>query len=627
MILNMKIHQSKSSCQISRCRGVCVGLILILSSYAADAWAAPADGHLLLAGGSLSVCSSVNRSACRTDVAWPSQAMKGRAFSVETGAIRRLHTALEPHMPPDMLRQLVLALMQMASVAPQNLSQADLTRLFRALDFQVESSAQLLSGRTGADRRVVVDGEAIYQGLSDRHWNAVLDHMEIMPPSATGRRRVEHVDIKASRSEAAVDIYTRFVAMARAASGRATPRIAISTAASRDPYDAIDYYQGIFEQLGAEVTWLPLDAAVARARRAGQCDRLADWQARVQGAFERDRIHPQRYAAQQDFCLKDNAGPTLLEQSDGLFLNGGDQWLTLNAFGPVGSREPEFEILAERLEHGRMVLGGTSAGTAVQAAGVMISNGDSATALIESGFNRPPPPAGCDRDASCPDGLTSGSLTWHEGGGLSTFAPGVVDTHFSERNRQFRLLQLLALTGQRLGWGIDEATALEAIRAGDSDDLVLRVHGTGAVWMLDTGQAVVERTRPLAISGVRAARLLAGRAYRFAPEQGLISDDGVHWPEALRNEGVQNSDCRSARRFDSFSQAIDHALDEAGTNEMVCVSLPIQAGSYAWRLREIPRQDPSGRTRGTGFFIVDAGPEKRYRQNSANKEPPPKLDH
>ena len=82
------------------------------------------------------------------------------------------------------------------------------------------------------------------------------------------------------------------------------------------------------------------------------------------------------------------------------------------------------------------------------------------------------PRAGCEEDALTysPDGL-----------GL---APGlVVDTHFFERARGLRLLQLLADSGAPRGLGIDETSAVYLRWHGEAP--LLRALGRSGAWLVD----------------------------------------------------------------------------------------------------------------------------------------------
>ncbi len=94
----------------------------------------------------------------------------------------------------------------------------------------------------------------------------------------------------------------------------------------------------------------------------------------------------------------------------------------------------------------------------------------------------------------------------------------IVDSHFTERSREGRLLaflgRLLALhrAGSFVGIGIDEGAALEIE---DDGYRVSSVRG-GAVWMYEaTGPAVVQPGRPLSLDGIRRVRLADGASGRW----------------------------------------------------------------------------------------------------------------
>ena len=542
---------------------------MLLASLAASVVADAPTHRLLLAGGHLPVCSSFAPRACRNTPDWPEPARTQRSLKISPERIRAWADAMRSELEASRLRHLVLALMTVDRQAPGPQTPAELREAMRALNVEIE-----LTGSTG-NHRVTVDGEALYETLSDRHWNAIVDFLERPPRDAEGNRQVERVDLDASRSQASAAIYRRFVAMAAAAGNTKRPLIAISTAASRDPYDALDFYRGVFQQAGADVVWLPLDAALQAARAAGQCERLKAFQADILGAFERARVWPEKFAEQQAFCRSSEPGTALIDQIDGLFLNGGDQWLTLHAFRDAGHRPtPELERILARLADGSLALGGTSAGSAVQSAAFMISNGSARAALEAGGRAAAPPPPGCERDASCPKGIQGDTLTWHPPGGLKTFSLGVADTHFSQRMRQFRLLQLLAGTGQRYGFGIDETTALEVLR--NDGHWNLRVHGRGGIWILDLPPNAVTRVRPLAIESALMLRLGSGQQIQFDPVIGLVAPPGAAMPgDSLR--------CRRVEPRGDFDRAFRQAEEGPG-----CITLQTSGGRFELSFGEAP---------------------------------------
>jgi len=306
--------------------------------------------------------------------------------------------------------------------------------------------------------------------------------------AADGQREREVVDFAGSKSADSKAIYLHFVAMAQAAASVRTgkvvrrPKIGIITASSEDPFDPVDFYLDAFTQAGAEAVWLPLDAAV-RESFGRDCGAIGAVRERITGAADRGPIYPDLNDRQRAFCLDRAQLVQMLDSLDGLFFNGGDQTLTKAAWFDKERPIPEFARLVARVGAGSLAIGGTSAGTAVMSSGVMITSGESKTALRRGAKASAPPPVGCERKRSCPKGLQESDLTFDSSGGLGLFPLGVLDTHFGARDRQGRLAKLLIDSKTRFGFGVDETTAL--LLAVSVEGLRLRAIGAGQVWIYD----------------------------------------------------------------------------------------------------------------------------------------------
>ncbi len=462
----------------------------------------------MLVGGHLPVCSSMSPADCAQVIEWGPEDLNQHRYAIDGEALARWSLAVPGVLEPDAVDawRRLLKTLAAESAAAGPWSRAALTERIRRTSITSGDTPQALAAITGDD---------LLASLDDTGWWLLLDHLQQAP----GQQR-ERVVLDDSRNPHSVLILRRFVQMAAGVSQRSRPLIAVSTASSRDPYAAVDFYQQAFEQAGADVRWLPLDAAVRQARALGDCDGLARHQAEQLGSFDRARVAPERFAEQLEFCFNAEAGVEWLAELDGLFLNGGDQWLTLHAFRDAAGRPgPELELILRRIDAGAMVLGGTSAGAAVQSGPGMISNGGNWAALTDGAHAVPPPTPGCDRANRCPEGLRPDSLTWHPAGGLGSVAFAIVDTHFSERQRQFRLLQLLGDSGTRYGLGVDETTALLLSRRSDHQGWRLQALGAGSVWLLDRGPE--SATIASARTGLMLRLLPAQGAWQFDPELGL----------------------------------------------------------------------------------------------------------
>lgn len=525
-------------------------ILLVLSA----ALSLPAGAQILLAGGTLPVCTSMTPTECLKSPVRDEQALTGHQFRIDRAGIARWRASLEAGPDSASLQAWASLLEQLEASAPEALSRAELTQRIR--DYR--------------DPNGSFSGDELYQAADDRSWWQLLDHFQ----EPLGER-IEQVALENSRNPAALEVFRHFVAMAGAVSTHQRPRIAVSTASSRDPYDALAFYVQVFEQAGAEVVWLPLDRALVAARTQGRCEALGTYQAELLGSWDRQRVHPAAFAHQQAFCIDPERGLDLIDGIDGLFLNGGDQWLTLHAFlDPQGGHSAELRRLHERLQAGELVLGGTSAGAAVQSGPVMISNGGSIRALLNGAHEGPPPAPGCDRSGSCPPGLPVDALSFHRGG-LGSFAPGIVDTHFSERWRQFRLLQLLAETGIRLGLGVDETSAVEVSGLFDDTHLRLRAIGASGGWLIDLDGADRRQALPLRLDGARLYHIGPGAQLKLEPAQ-VDPDVGDKAPSTI----ASGADCVDTQTYRSFAALAADRLPDAG-HDPVCVRFDLDDETVA----------------------------------------------
>jgi len=179
--------------------------------------------------------------------------------------------------------------------------------------------------------------------------------------------------------------------------------------------------------------------------------------------------------------------------ADAIFLGGGDQVKLVSIVGgtPVGA--------AIHAAHVRgLVVGGTSAGAAALAKTTLAGNEvDGAGELVEQ----------------------------YIGPGLGLVAhPTIIDTHFSERRRLYRLFVALAEFPTLLGLGIDEDTAM--VIDGDEG----RVVGAGGVTFVDArdvrySNAGSGRGEPLTLSAVRVGVIGSGYGFDFAARDLIIPSD------------------------------------------------------------------------------------------------------
>ena len=475
--------------------------------------------ELLLVGGGLRVCGSMASEAC-TEAHFPDSARQAPAsYRLDREGIA---AATDPALwgeAPAALRELVRRLLDAAQLK------------FGAKPLREASLRDWLGTRCVEPDRVdrwrrCRSGEiAPWSKLLDDEQFAVLAALEQPDLDAVGKRRREWVRLQATVDPAGPEILRAFVAAARLRSGDARPRIAVVTAASIDPFAAVDFYLAAFDAAGAEAQWWPLDAATALLGADDRdCGALEDARRRALRLPNRARAYPDLAAAQASAC---RAGlDALPAQVHGVFFGGGDQWRLRRALFDGDAPRPALVALRAAFARGELVVGGTSAGMAVQSDRPMPTSGDAASAWAAAPVAAPPPEYGCRRAGRCAGGVDESALTFWPAGGFGLVEGAVFDTHFSERGRPARLARFLAAGNATIAFGADENTALHLVA--DAGAWRVDVLGAGGVWALEphagsTAQWRASYVRP----GAKLRWLEAGL-------QPAVEAECPHWPAPER---------------------------------------------------------------------------------------------
>jgi cyanophycinase len=197
-------------------------------------------------------------------------------------------------------------------------------------------------------------------------------------------------------------------------------------------------------------------------------------------------------------CAVSNADPALVAQinaMDGFFFGGGDQSRILACFfngsGTSRTDSPIMVALRNRFQAGAVVAG-TSAGTAVQGRSPMLTGGESYYGLrygvYTSVGTSTSTPTKANNDPSVTTTTYADRLAYEAAGGLGFFTEGVIDSHFSERGRQGRVVRLASSKLVNQGFGVDENTALVVENQGTNSAL-FSVVGQSGVFIFNLTQA------------------------------------------------------------------------------------------------------------------------------------------
>ncbi|MCU0757119.1 MAG: hypothetical protein MUE46_18735 [Xanthomonadales bacterium] len=460
--------------------------------------------ELMLAGGALAICSDLSPRACREARVGGRQAARYRLD--EAGMARAVDPALwHAGRGPG-----VAALALMLDAARESLAGHAGT----AEGVDVATLEAALEGVCLAANCAESDPRRPWSQLLDVERSAILSALEI-PQRASARERVREGAAPAlSQAEGGVQVLREFVAAAaRRTSGR--PRIAVVTASAHDPMDPVDFYRSAFRALGAEAAWWPVDAAVAAARfEVRDCAALPRLRRERLQLSQRERIYPDLAVEQTAFCLTE---APMLADVHAVFFAGGDQWRLRRAFVDAGDApNPWLVELREAHAAGRLVVGGTSAGAAVQSGSWMLGNGSVAAALAQPVSTAPPPEPGCARGNRC-GAVDAEQLSLWPAGGLGLAEGAIVDTHFSERARELRLLLAMQAADARWAYGADETSALHLREADGRREI--RAIGAQGGWVFHrpTGEDARE--------GVMAWYLVPGASLRIEGDKVSLQRD------------------------------------------------------------------------------------------------------
>ena len=346
-------------------------------------------------------------------------------------------------------------------------------------------------------RQLAADGSPVQAGLTmnlTRQENAILRSAFADAAASQVNRKVEGRTTKFLTDTASFDIFTQFVAAAKAANGGSKPTIGVVTASAENAFGDRDINVFALKSAGANVVYLPMEGGFRKALDAGDCVNTSfyyDSYANTNASgdiFNMSQVYPDLAKQQADFCANNAATlNSTLEGLNGIYFSGGDQsrhlegFMTKDAGGDYTVSSPQATILKTRFAAGKLVVAGTSAGDHIQNGGVwkgknvpMIGGGDS-YATLKSGYIK----------GTGPLAASDLSAVNYANGGLGFFKYGVLDSHFTRRTREGRLVRHTKESGMDYGFGVDENTALVVGKPDVAGKTSFSVLGAGGVFIAD----------------------------------------------------------------------------------------------------------------------------------------------
>lgn len=395
---------------------------------------------LILMGGSYQTCSSLDNDDCLPNKKVFVGSRQASTYRVD---VKMFSAILDPaywatrDRPPPILDLKQMLETSHARAMDKTFSNANLMKLFETVDSKTWNSLLVLEQ------------------------DMILSAFEL-PQFNQGKRLKEGVHLNGSIGGHDAVLFKRFVQEAALRSPGKKPRIAFVTSAANNNFDAVDFYREILQQAGAEVVWWPIDWTMNKAIFGAQtCKALPQLRQVYFSQLGREGIFPDLAAQQSAACATPDALAEIPNNVQGIFLDGGDQWLHQNTFFDTNGHPNSWQTnLKTAFLKGDLVVAGTSAGTAVQSGIAMITNGTSANALQRGVKIYGSMPEGCERANRCPKDLQEDDLSYWPNAGLSLVGPLLMDTHVSERKRELRFISLLAHVQAQAGIGIDETSAV-----------------------------------------------------------------------------------------------------------------------------------------------------------------------
>ncbi len=513
-------------------------LLCILGLLSSSATVVAQTSEMFLIGGSLNLCSSTSLRHCSEGP--PPAGRAAAVYRVDATGIEALNSSvLLAHLPQALRTGLQRSMQRLARQSQSDYSASALYAAMMALCSDPADVRQPLDcQRSGA--------VALWRLLTDAEQAGVMSALEQAQTDASGQRIKEAVSLQRSNA-AGAEILRQFVAAAASRADGQRPRIAIVTASSLDPFDAVDYYLDALTQAGADPRWLPLDRAVVTALASdSDCGALEAIRQKEMILAKRAVIYPDLAAIQRQFCEQQRQTNAFPNDLHGIFFGGGDQERLRRTLVDFEGRPSVWlQGLLEGYGSGSLVIGGTSAGAAVQAGGVMVSNGGNSSALRLGALAAAPPEPGCEASFRCGAASDASRLTFSAEGGLNSLPDMTVDTHFSERAREWRLMALLSDSDTHTGIGVDETTAAW-LRQDAERPALMEVIGAGSATLIHSDGPALCQSGQYKRSSGRIYRVPAGRSLVLTQPIPFQPD----WPLP------ENSQARPDRHGDLFEPGV-----------------------------------------------------------------------
>lgn len=361
---------------------------------------------------------------------------------------------------------------------------------------RILSYAQLLSAwKSMSIRRdgKALSGHSLFLSMTESELSMILDHLEYAQLDHAGRRLKDAVIVDNKEPSISINFAQKVVEVAKKV--EAKPKILVATVGYRDGYSEVDAYVSLFNQLGGDASWLPIDASLAQLMHAKEsCRTLERHRADVLKSYDRNRIYKDLVTTQQQYCANPKLFNDAIKGANAIVLVGDKPQLLNQTFLNNGEATALLRLIKQRIDAkkltlvaaGEMVKGVVSRGNS----GAVILSGNSEYALLNGTSSLVQKRLACDSYGSCDSDYNS--VTYQYGGlGLLKFP--IIDTQVSSHGNIARLARVGFDTGLQQSMAIDKGTAVLLNQRGSKVDF--EVIGQGGVIYLSyqTQQSSLEK--------------------------------------------------------------------------------------------------------------------------------------
>ncbi|ATC93795.1 secreted protein [Pseudoalteromonas tunicata] len=513
------------------------------------------QASLFLFGQELEVCSSENTQFCaksKITKGFDESAKLGPIYAITDEAISRLSDINWTEQPELKAQTIALLKAIKPEINDKQLSERDFVRILRRSSFSYGDE--------------IFKGRDVWSGLFEFEKNNLFDLLEQKQSNRSAKRLKTEVDLASTENETAMLAYQAFYQQAKQVAGsKRKPRVAFVTGGNRDPYQKVDYYYELFNQLGFEAIWLPLDAAMQTVMSVkdydnNACDSLSQLQVQKLASFRRDILYPDLFNQQLTLCKKKEGLINELKRADAIYIADGSPLLTSHAFyTPTGEPSVELLKIKEMLANNQLIVGVEGQTVNMLASQNVILSGEGVQTFVEPTtaiFNAS---EACNLGVDCISLEAERTLTYLNQGILDLFPYGILDNQITSLARETRLLKTAYATKTRFAFGLEKQTAVSiAIEHSEKgDSLNLEVIGRGGIWVFDTKNGNLQ-------TGSMASDEFVSHYFthqdKFMFRNNAVSHDIASWKVATRlnsaNPTVTSAQPFARNNFYKFNQML-----------------------------------------------------------------------